>query len=255
MILLKRTIAGLGIALIATLFLLLMYLILSWYVDPASPTEKTAMTQSFFSLITGLISGAIVGGGGLILSWRNLQQSEENTRETLRTTHALEEERAQAATLQSYLQLMATLLSDPDARGAGHTLARAQSLATLEVLNPRRKRILLQFLYESNLILAGEEHVVLSRANLSAADLKAVNLAGADLRGVNLRGADLRGADLTDAILTDAILTDADRTDAWVTNEQLANCESLKGATMPNGQKYKDWLIDKEGSGKDVENE
>jgi hypothetical protein len=30
---------------------------------------------------------------------------------------------------------------------------------------------------------------------------------------------------------------------------------SLQGAIMPNGQKYEDWLKDKEGSGKEVENE
>jgi hypothetical protein len=30
---------------------------------------------------------------------------------------------------------------------------------------------------------------------------------------------------------------------------------SLEGATMPDGQKYEDWIKDKEGSGKDVENE
>jgi hypothetical protein len=30
--------------------------------------------------------------------------------------------------------------------------------------------------------------------------------------------------------------------------------KSLEGATMPNGQKYEDWLKDKQGSGKDGEN-
>jgi hypothetical protein len=36
---------------------------------------------------------------------------------------------------------------------------------------------------------------------------------------------------------------------------QLADALSLEGATMPDGQKYEDWINDKEGSGKDVENE
>ena len=35
----------------------------------------------------------------------------------------------------------------------------------------------------------------------------------------------------------------------------LADTLSLRGATMPNGQKYEDWIKDKEDSGKDVENE
>jgi uncharacterized protein YjbI with pentapeptide repeats len=44
----------------------------------------------------------------------------------------------------------------------------------------------------------------------------------ANLSGVNLSGADL--------------------TNAQVTKVQLKETESLKGATMPNGQKYEDWL-------------
>ena len=53
-----------------------------------------------------------------------------------------------------------------------------------------------------------------------------------DLRGANLSGADLEGTNVTDA--------------------QLARCRTLKGATMPNGQKYEDWLKSK-GSGEDGE--
>jgi uncharacterized protein YjbI with pentapeptide repeats len=46
----------------------------------------------------------------------------------------------------------------------------------------------------------------------------------ADLSGVEMSGADLRGA-------------------RGVTNEQLEQqAASLEGATMPNGQKYEDWL-------------
>ena len=60
------------------------------------------------------------------------------------------------------------------------------------------------------------------------------NLRGADLSNVNLSGANLKGAN--------------------VTEEQLAKCKSLKGAIMPNGQKYEDWLKDKEGRREDGEN-
>ena len=72
----------------------------------------------------------------------------------------------------------------------------------------------------------------LSDANLSEADLSYDNLSSANLQGANLTDADLRGADLSDA---------------KVTSDQLAEAKSLEGATMPNGQKYEDWLKDKEG--------
>jgi uncharacterized protein YjbI with pentapeptide repeats len=57
-----------------------------------------------------------------------------------------------------------------------------------------------------------------------------------DLSGANLRGANLSGAQ-------------------GITNEELERqAKSLAGATMPNGQKYEDWLKDREGSGEDGEN-
>jgi len=74
--------------------------------------------------------------------------------------------------------------------------------------------------------------------NLPAVDLSktAADLSGADLSGADLSGADLSGVDLENAS---------------VTEEQLAKCESLEGATMPNGQKYEEWRKDKEGRGED----
>jgi hypothetical protein len=86
----------------------------------------------------------------------------------------------------------------------------------------------------------------LTGANLSSASLwnaqlqskpdlglKAADLSGADLSGANLSGANLSGADLSDAKLIGAV---------GRTNEELDQAHSLKGATMPDGQKYEDWL-------------
>jgi uncharacterized protein YjbI with pentapeptide repeats len=74
-----------------------------------------------------------------------------------------------------------------------------------------------------------------------------------DLQGAYLHRAVLRRADLTYANLRDADLSGADLRDEIVTDEQLATCESLEGATMPNGQKYEEWLKSK-GCGEDGEN-
>ena len=74
-------------------------------------------------------------------------------------------------------------------------------------------------------------------------------------RATHLVGTNLKGAGLTGANLTGVYLDYANLKYAKVTNEQLAKCKSLTGATMPDGQKYEAWLKDKEGSAKDVENE
>jgi uncharacterized protein YjbI with pentapeptide repeats len=124
-------------------------------------------------------------------------------------------------------------------------------------------------------------------AHLGSAVLSGANLSGADLRGARLRMADLSGADLSGAFLNEAVLSssnlvraslfranlkgaylsaaylgganlrEADLREAdlmgaiEITNEKLKQeAKSLQGATMPNGQKYEDWLKNK-GSGEE----
>jgi uncharacterized protein YjbI with pentapeptide repeats len=102
----------------------------------------------------------------------------------------------------------------------------------------------------------------LSGADLSGADLSGADLSGADLSGAEqlLSGADLSGVDLSNADLRSALLpprglpdvdlSGADLTGAdtlFITPKKLAQqAKSLKGATMPNGQKYEDWLKSKD---------
>jgi uncharacterized protein YjbI with pentapeptide repeats len=81
-------------------------------------------------------------------------------------------------------------------------------------------------------------NVRLRRAMLSNADLRNADLSGARLRCVDLFFADLSGVDLSNAKIDE---------------RQLAWAKSLKGATMPDGQKYEDWLKSK-GRGEDGEN-
>jgi uncharacterized protein YjbI with pentapeptide repeats len=79
-------------------------------------------------------------------------------------------------------------------------------------------------------------HADLSHANLSHASGK-LNLGGATLKYADLSGARLKGANLSDANLNDA---------SGITNEELEQqAASLEGATMPNGQKYEEWLKSK----------
>jgi len=126
-------------------------------------------------------------------------------------------------------------------------------------------------------------HATLSGAHLLNADLSVADLTGADLTGADLTGANLKNAYLSDANLSGAFLYRADLSDAFladanlpnadlrgadlsgaelnganlrrtkgVTNEELEQqASTLEGATMPNGQKYEEWLKDKKASGKD----
>jgi hypothetical protein len=155
------------------------------------------------------------------------------------------------------------------------TVLRARTLAVLARLQePYRKTSIVAFLYESGLIVKSSEDssgsfVALGGADLSGIDLSGsgahldyINLAqaylpgavfagasliGADLSSADLSSADLSGANLPKVSLFDTNLSDADLTNAiGVTSEELnLNVSSLEGATMPTGQKYEDWLKDK----------
>jgi uncharacterized protein YjbI with pentapeptide repeats len=125
-------------------------------------------------------------------------------------------------------------------------------------------------LSDANLFEADLEAADLRGANLRGANLRGANLRGANLRGANLRGANLRGANLSGANLSDAFLSDANLsrgatmdgieiivgvTDlrhanlsdaSGVSEEQLTAAKTLEDATMPDGQKYEDWLKDRD---------
>jgi hypothetical protein len=160
------------------------------------------------------------------------------TRSENRATQAAAERRAQDEALQAYLDQMSAMLipnkDQPSLYKAyqGDSLssvARARTLTVLPRLDGNRKARVVQFLYESGLITK-------------------------DRPVLDLRGADLRGANLGGAIISDE--------PGWP-QEHLGHLEqqatsyhtaSLEGAIMPNGQKYEDWLKDKEGRGEDRKN-
>ena len=211
--------------------------------------------------------------------WFTTQQEARQQRiETLRaeSEEKIAEQRAQDEALQAYLDQIGQMLLDKERPlreskpgDEVQTLARARTLTVLARLDGDRKGSVMQFLYESGLIIKDPvtiflEGADLSEANLRGADLTAVqlqqtNLVEADLRGASLgganlseailyganlnetglSGADLRGADLSEADLNDANLSNANLLDAGISNEDLEQqTSSLKGAIMPDGLIY-----------------
>jgi hypothetical protein len=82
-------------------------------------------------------------------------------------------------------------------------------------------------------------------ADLTDADFSGAILPTAKLTVYTIRGANFEGADLREAEVTN-------EDGSIATHERLvAECKSLNWATMPNGQKYEEWIIDKEGKGAD----
>ena len=186
------------------------------------------------------------------------QQIEAQRAQRAVLERALAEPQAQDEVLQAYLDVMKDLLLEQDLRDSGpdssaRAVANVQTLHTLERVDGVRKRVILRLLADSHLIDADTPLIHLDRAalqevdaegmDLSDTDLSRANLEGATLFGANLSGADLSNADLLGADLRGVNLSGAE----GITNEELEQqAASLEGATMPNGQKYEDWLTSKD---------
>jgi hypothetical protein len=148
----------------------------------------------------------------------------------------IEEQRAQDAALQAYLDQMSTLMLDTDqdlrnsdADSEVQTLARARTATVIQRLDADRNRNVIRFLNEANLTgISGQSSISL----LAEADLQGAHLEGVDLSTIDLNGAILGGAQLSEANLSYADLSGVE----GVTNEMLEQqAKSLRSATMPDG--------------------
>jgi Pentapeptide repeats (8 copies) len=179
-------------------------------------------------------------------------------------TEFVEDQHAQQEGLEAYLDQLTHLSVDKDLRKRNELsdirlLTRGRTLALLWRLDADRKRTLLQFLQEANMI-RGEHPIIglsgadLRNANLKKLDLCGAKLNGADLKGANLGEANLRNADLggADLGIHDETGQAADLTGANLNNANLHNvkgiseevlkrqAKSLTDAIMPNGRKHND---------------
>jgi hypothetical protein len=146
------------------------------------------------------------------------------------------------------LELSGADLSGADLSGANLNLADLSG-ANLIGANLRETNLM-----GADLLGANLNSATLVAANLYQAYLLEASLFQANLKHANLIGAILRTAFMFKSDLSDADLRGADLTGAMeLTEEQLPDWRLLTGATMPNGQKYEDWLKST-GRGEDGEN-
>jgi hypothetical protein len=237
----KQVLWAVLVLIVLVVLLALIGLISTWlwgvvvhYVQPRTPSDRKDLVNVFVVIGAGVVGllTATAAVGNLYISRRNLQQQRD-----------LEAVRAQDDALQAYYKQMGDLLTEHDLKKTKPDddvalLARAQTLAVVRRVDGKRKSDLVLFLYGVGLIKKPPT---------------IVNLGGADLRRADLRVADLRRADLSGARLRYAFLSDADLRGAMgTTKEQLEHqALTLKGATMPDGQKFEDW---RKSRGEDGEN-
>jgi uncharacterized protein YjbI with pentapeptide repeats len=160
-----------------------------------------------------LIIPAVLAVGGYLFNYTITRAEQRNTQVRDQNEQAIALDNQRESALQGYIDNMSGLLLHEKLRESGEDdevrkIARVRTLSVLPRLDKERKRSVLQFLYESNLIADGQ----------SIIDLK-----GADLSEANLRGIDLQGADLAESILTKTDLREANLEQANLRAADLRN--------------------------------
>ncbi|MEO1377765.1 MAG: pentapeptide repeat-containing protein, partial [Cyanobacteria bacterium J06635_10] len=117
------------------------------------------------------------------------------------------------AVLSDYLKTMTATIIKENPRSIRRKVVtfKAMTQATLEELDPIRKRFVIMFLQDVKLLqISAQKHVsLLMGVNLAGVNLQGVNFRFNDLQSVNFENADLRGADLRKAKLNNANLTNS----------------------------------------------
>jgi hypothetical protein len=193
----------------------------------------------YLQLLSALAIPVVVAGATAWLTW---QQSATQTQ--------IEEQRAQGAALQAYLDQMSSLLLGKHLRASEEesevrTLARARTLTVLGRLDPSYKTEVMLFLMEAYLVQVEKcckepiidlNRAALSDLNLLYARLERAHLNSADLSSANLRSADLAYAHLEAAHLTGANLSAADLSGADIDYADLSGADlsgvDLSGADL-----------------------
>jgi hypothetical protein len=266
-----------------------LFLAMCIYGYAAKPGWVGVADKTVWDWMELLIVPVVLGGGGFYFTTRLQNMREQQIEEMRRATdREIAERQSEDAALQDYLQQITQLATDNklfDTKSGDpmRILMQTHTLVVLEKLSGTRKRTVLQLLYDLNLIAREAEQptVTLNGADLSYANLhgttmlRGARLSGADMSGADLRDADLRDANLSRANLKNVDMSGADLRGADLTVAVVRNTEdglerleflstieqleqyvaSLEGATMPNGQKFEDWLKDREDRKEDTENE
>jgi len=191
----KRAARVLGVVALFAVVVALLLVLLNWFISPDTAQERQGLA---------LVLAIGLGGGAAIVGLYF-------TRLTLINTRDQEAGRAREAALRACLEQLGSLLthdkwSATDKKGDTdnhlRALVRAEVLSVLGTLDGGRKRILVRFLYESELLKRGKPAVGFSGADLREAELSGLTLSNASLSYVRLQGAKLGHANLERADLS-----------------------------------------------------
>jgi len=229
------------------------------YGPPMNPKAPRAFypPKTAWDWLQLLVVPVVLAGAALWFNATEKRRDQEIAQKNRATDQAIAEERQQEAALETYLATMTSLLLDRKLRQSTEdsevrAVARVQTLTTLSRLDGVRKRVVVEFLYESHLIDKGKpivdldganlDDVTLGRSNLEGVQLWNVSIFEANLTRANLQGADLRGAAFTNGYLMGTYLAGANLANTRLDNVYLHGAD-LTGADLTGAYLRKANLI------------
>lgn len=158
---------------------------------------------------------------------------------------------------ESKQDLKATLTYDLRSRSPDvvrRTLTELRKRGWLDDGTLRRAYLSGADLSGADLSFADLSDAYLSGTNLEGTVFRSARLLNADLSQSNLQGANfskamLRSANLDDCNLIGTDFTEADLTSARIDQESVGQVRSYAKATMPNGVKFENWALERDGEG------
>ena len=193
-------------------------------------TEEYQPGRTLWDWMQLLIIPAVLAVGGYVINLTISRGEQEATKQRAKTEQEIASDNQREVALKEYIDQMSELLLKehlgelkPEYETV-RKIARVRTLIVLQRLDPRRKRSVVRFLYESDLIDKDKCIINLRKADLSKVDLYGVDLHVADLHETILNEADMRVVNLFRADLHGAVMVKA--------NLRLANfAQSNKGRT------------------------
>ncbi|MFB2770338.1 pentapeptide repeat-containing protein [Pelatocladus sp. BLCC-F211] len=191
---------------------------LSTYIDRTVETLKFSIStinipkEAFRAIVTTLILLVL----GLLLIIGNLsntlnQQTSQFKEFYINTESTVDYQRH--VILSDYIKTIGNIVltEKSQAKSENSAMIRAMTQATLQELDPERRRYVVMFLSDINLLKKSSKKQLplLFGASITGAKLQGLDLREANFQGTNLTGVDLRGADLRRANFKNAILTNA----------------------------------------------
>jgi hypothetical protein len=247
----RKLLVAIGIIVAFALGIALIVGIIGGYLFHWGWTGTTTKTLWDWLNLLGVLAIPVVVGFGV--AWFTIRQG--------KVTDAENKDNQRETALQAYIDNMSELLLHEKLRGSAgedevRSIARARTLTILDRLDGGRKGSLINFLYESKLILREQSIIDLHDANLNNANLWNANLSNADLSGAflmdaflgpanlshakligtrfynaNLGATNMSGADLSNAAMSSSHLKFANLRDATLTAAYMREAD-LTGAEL-----------------------